>query len=309
MDKTETGRAPPLIIRVPPPVRPEYTNVDFAVVYGIIAVAVVGCLALVARPLNWPAAVVLSLFAIPFFTFWLASENRRHRKFRQSFESKAEPFDLCPVARALLAEWKRPSSPPSPDRVRAVVHEAFPPNEPRATLVWFGIAGKPRVGYYQFEPEIVSPAHRLRSHMYYIWTGLALLTIWALGFLPGFPFRVNLSCLYGALGPALIAATIWAWRTGVRATYVRIAPRMIQFLRYAGTKRKPAIRSYPIEAGTLVVLAHTANKMTLTLACEEAEDRVELSKLPNSRVFIDKVWQALLSTAPTPPLSDEELVG
>jgi hypothetical protein len=110
------------------------------------------------------------------------------------------------------------------------------------------------------------------------------------------------------------AGFLWVWRTAIRPTYIRMAPGVIQVLEYHHRRDKPTIRSYTLDQGTLAVVRgpSTSRKpglITVTLLRGEQKDRLELWRMRKRDAIIERTWQALLSTAPTPPLSDEDLLG
>jgi len=94
---------------------------------------------------------------------------------------------------------------------------------------------------------------------------------------------------------------------------VRFAPGMIQIVRFDLANGKPCIRSYPMTAYTTALLVNPgiqANSwVTLTLSRGDVHDDLPLWQMAKPRQVVTQVLQALMSTAPTPPLSDEELVG
>ena len=106
-----------------------------------------------------------------------------------------------------------------------------------------------------------------------------------------------------------IALAVWVWRGMIRPTYVRMAPGIIQVLEYRYSKSRPTIRSYPMQPGTLVVLTRIRKHLILTLARGESKDMLLFSRMQQPGRKIERAWQALLSTAPTPPLDAEQLVG
>src|SRR5262249_10721129 len=127
--------------------------------------------------------------------------------------------------------------------------------------------------------------------------------------------------LFGAAGigapgewfPTVLSATFvgadvitLAWLILIRPRYVRVAPGIVQFLTFHFTRRKPKIRSYPIEAGTIVVALPSG----VFCFCRGA-NRDDLNpggaKRPIQRP--GRVGRAFLSTNLTPPLSDELLIG
>jgi hypothetical protein len=91
--------------------------------------------------------------------------------------------------------------------------------------------------------------------------------------------------------------------------YVRMAPGVIQILQYGSFKSKPEIRSYPMEAGTVACFARIGKSIFLTLGRGFHKDTLFFSHMRQPQQWIERTWRALLSTAATPPLSEDELVG
>jgi len=75
----------------------------------------------------------------------------------------------------------------------------------------------------------------------------------------------------------------------------------------------PSIRRYPMDSRTLVIVSGAISTdwrpRGFTFVRDGRRDRLSIS-IGRDRVRrVERVCQALLSTAPTPPLSDEDLVG
>ena len=69
------------------------------------------------------------------------------------------------------------------------------------------------------------------------------------------------------------------------------------------------VQSFPVAPGTVVVLE--GRRIIQQLALRRASQRalLDFTFASSPETASVRIWQALLSTAPTPPLSDEELVG
>jgi hypothetical protein len=106
------------------------------------------------------------------------------------------------------------------------------------------------------------------------------------------------------------AATYALVRLRLWQTYYRLAPGVVQVVRFGLFRRKPAIVSFPMGAGTLVVVS-ALGKTELRIAFKrgEQERRINIVKMRNLDKVAEQFWWALLSTAPTPPMSEDELVG
>ena len=128
------------------------------------------------------------------------------------------------------------------------------------------------------------------------------------------PWAVTGSLLLGAddqegAEVGAVAFALWMWRAVIRPTYVRMAPGVIQILQYRWSSLKPEIRSYPMEAGTIACFARIGKNIFLTLSHGPHKDTLFFSHMRQPQRWIERTWRALLSTAATPPLSEDELVG
>jgi hypothetical protein len=107
----------------------------------------------------------------------------------------------------------------------------------------------------------------------------------------------------------IAAAAAWVWKSGIRPTYFRLAPGIIQVLEYRLWHRKPAVRNYPMQAGTLIVVRREAKSLHATLLRDDRKDALPFRQLRRPAPVVEHFWRAVLSTAPIPALSDEELIG
>jgi hypothetical protein len=173
---------------------------------------------------------------------------------------------------------------------------------------------------WRFHPEIISAADIHRKQRMASLLGLLLLAglmvAQRFGYFagPSFPMVLQLAFHFlvtSGLSFIVAAWALWFWKGSLRPTYMRLAPGIIQVLEYAWFwQPEPArIRSYPIEAGTLAVVVHRDDLTVLTLARGEQRDSLSLSELRSAPEVTRLVWQAVLSTAPTPPLCESALVG
>ena len=140
---------------------------------------------------------------------------------------------------------------------------------------------------------------------------MALAAIWtSRGMPPWVPgIRQFFSGITYFLVAGFIALAVWVWRGIIRPTYIRMAPGVIQVLNYGYSKSKPTIRSYPMQPGTLAIFTRLRKRLILTLARGKNNDMLLFSRMRQPELKTERAWQAMLSTASTPPLSDEELVG
>jgi hypothetical protein len=133
--------------------------------------------------------------------------------------------------------------------------------------------------------------------------GLQLLPSW----LPG--ARALLGGFMYFLVAGVIALAVWVRKGMIHPTYIRMAPGVIQVLECRFRKPRPAIRSYPMEPSTLMLLTRIRKKLILTLSRGDHQDVFSFSEMQQPAQRIERTWQTLLSTAPTPPPSRNELLG
>jgi hypothetical protein len=214
-----------------------------------------------------------------------------------------------PVARALSGIWRSLSRPPAISRVRAVLAEHGVDDAERAIVIGLGVSAIPEPSDVSFEPEVITPDQRFgKAHSTLIWAAV-LLAFSLVGprVIPGFSSGIRGGYLFFAA--AFIIAVRWVWANVVRIGYLRIAPGMIQVLHYRLFSRRPAVRSYPIEAGTVVVLLQFRSFLRLQVARGVHVDEIGLSGVADHKAVAELIWRTLRSTATTPELSETELVG
>lgn len=189
-----------------------------------------------------------------------------------------------------------------------------------ACVVCVGALDPPAPGPYLFEPQIISPTQYLGRGWILVMVagglvGLALLQ--RLNVVPGLN-RVPLGWLRGQtyiFAMAIFFLVRWVWRAVLRPTYIRVAPGMVQLLRYRFAGQEPEITNFPIEAGTLAVALGAMGRRDETVLTSVVLVRGDQSMLiPLSQMGADadtrqKVWEAIMSTAPIPPLSETGLSG
>lgn len=195
-----------------------------------------------------------------------------------------------------------------------------PGNPPRAHIACVGPTNTIAPGPYQFEPEVITPT-RYFGRQWILIAISAVVILAALLRLSGTVSWLN-KIPIGVLGSfgyfyvaILVFGGIWLWRSMIRPTYIRIAPGIIQVLRFPFRGGKPDIRSFPMEAGTLVV-AYTMSQFNkrrtpamLLLVRGEHVETINMWFLKPSEEMLERLWQAIFSTSPIPPLSEETLVG
>ena len=190
-----------------------------------------------------------------------------------------------------------------------------PPSLVRLSRRRCGVLSPPEPDAYRFEPEIISPTRMSALKLLTLPTGLLLFGIvCALIQLtqPGlFRFLLALFALLsaGAVFHGLFAAYGWAIRLLFLPRYIRLAPGIIQVLTYPPFSRKPTIKSFFIERGCVVVVEGERATQRLAVARKSDHALLNLNYMPYDETFEKRLWASLLSTVPTPPLSEEDLIA
>ncbi len=225
-----------------------------------------------------------------------------------------------PAAAALLALRSRgalwPAATAAAGALQAV-RDSAPQRPPRARVIVVGATAPPSGGEVYFEPQIISPTQFLWKRMFVMLPAAVITAVAVLDWLGVWPFTVlHLGRHFGSFAWFLITGVTvgcaWIWRTAIRPTYVRLAPGIVQVMEYRLRGAKPTIHSYPMIPGTVAVVVQIGAKphqAIVTLARGERSDVLPLSQMRDAVQLVPHVWNALLSTAPTPPLDETELLG
>ena len=260
------------------------------------------------------AALLLSSVLLGAFVAW--RQAMASRRAREAMLGRYPGIEADPVVAAILAEWRTyPWLFNMPHRVRdaMIAARAFPAD--RAQIVCVGPVDVPDVGEYRFEPYIITAAEILGRRLILLLIAVALFAGSLLQMLYAIPWQwFNSGAMWFPLVLVLSGSLGWFWRATVRPTYVRAAPGIVQVVEYRLGRCKPVIRSYPMEAGTLVVVftpdLHERRVVhTVALLRRNCRDILPIGHLRNNAEAIEHIWWALLSTAPIPQLDEAELVG
>lgn len=319
METDHTIRPRPDIVFVPPPDGP---GIPRQRVIGIITwcgfvflVVLVVSTALGGFPTALWASLLVTFGLVALVVSVVSRRMTRAQQVaRQMFLERRPEVRDDPTAATLAKAWKVPDRVPKVGDVQAALREvrAESAND-RARIICYGEPEVPEVGALRFEPEIITPTGAVWRELFWIVIAGVLLGLFVLDYvrlLPAwFPSMRNFIGLAYFLVAGAVALGLWVWKGLIRPTYVRMAPGIIQVLEFRSSRSKPTIRSYPIEPGTLVVLTRIRKRLTLVLARGDQKTSLQLSRMQNPERRIERTWQALLSTAPTPPLSDEDLLG
>jgi hypothetical protein len=238
--------------------------------------------------------------------------RRRYRVGRDAVLAQVRERGPSGAAQSLESQWKKPREPPDDDAVARTLAQGPPPASGRVVVLTPTCV--PHVGYLSFEAEIVAPTQLFSGWWQASVGATAVGALFLANYLGLLPSRIgSASSAFNALATMLVigfvAGAVWAWFAVLRPKYVRLAPGMIQIMRFGIGRSRPAIRSYPMDAGTLAILRGEGSRLTLTLLREGRRDTIPISQMRHRQRVLERVWQALLSTAPTPPLSEEELIG
>jgi hypothetical protein len=303
---------PPAIIQLQPPLRPgTRPAVMWLVVVGLSAIAVGSATILWDSPLALLSVGYAALGLIALWRFRRGNSIYRetHARFLTQLASQDE--QLADEFRRL---WSKRYVVPDQHRIVEVLVRLARYGPPRARIFYFGQWEVPEPDDFRFEPEVISSVRRRARQFRAIpLAGVAFLLLCAT-FLVG--HWAVLPLLFAFLGAflAFFAVSVWVaivrfFEFFCRSAYLRLAPGVIQVLRYSAGKRKPRISSFPIEAGTTVLVEGRWLINCIMLARGDLPESVRLTFVKNPAHVSGRIWMALLSTAPTPPLSDEELVA
>jgi hypothetical protein len=252
-----------------------------------------------------PVVVVVA----PIFVVRLLRQSRRNAA-REAWLRAHNPWQPTVLSWDLMQLWCIYDELPATKVIRAFVQRYAEALEAtaRSVVLYSGTSDPPPVGDYRFEPVVVRSAELSVRRIVLIQVCVFLA---ALAAILALNIRFNFGLVGESLG-ALIAILgmlfVGFWLRGMRPCYLRVAPRMVQVLRYPALGQRPTIHEYPLAAGTVIVLSSIDCGLHVLLSRRTLEDRVGLSRRQASAT-LDDLWRALLSTAPTPPLPDDALVG
>lgn len=316
---TEAGKRPPVVVTsiAPPAVasRPSY-----GVLIGAVPLWFFGIGSLIAglkvRPfLGWWSLLLIAQAAVCGFFAWQLS-RAFVREVRAIRRRGPETSELSPpavdveaaISGAILRQWTHPDSPPRAAAVLEAVRSIE--REPAvARLICLNVAEIPPAEDYRFEPEIIPPIRSLAFPLGFAAVGAAIVAAWAMQFVPGVPWRFDLWSVPCLVIPALVFGMMSLWALWIRPQYVRCAPGVIQMLRYSWRGGPPTVRSYPMTAGTVVVVSRKGKELTVALFRDGLKDTLAVAEMTRAKEVEEIVWKSLRSTAPIPRLDESELLG
>lgn len=178
---------------------------------------------------------------------------------------------------------------------------------PAHAIVKFQELGEPRD--LAFEPVIAfaSLAVKMNTAAKTVWVLVTvaacalMIALRELGNLPlprfGY-FSVITAVVIGA------GAAVFLW-----PTYLRIVPGRIDILRYRLWSRKPTVETIDLRQANVLVNLHRSIVYIQTTDHTRFWRAIGLGAVRNGKDVAHAILQAAISTAPTPPLPDDELVG
>ncbi|MGD8450454.1 MAG: hypothetical protein PVJ57_01430 [Phycisphaerae bacterium] len=309
-------RLPPLITRVPAPepAPDQGWPIGTAIVLAFLAVFLLfvgGSWFTLAGGVLLGAVVLSGLVA-----WFLAGQMRIAAVERAAHVARFPEWEADTLAKTLSALWSPPYSLLDAKIALLAIGSAPDPDPPRAHLVCIGAVDLPEIGDYRFEPLVITPTRFLGRQL---WLAALVLLIVAFSaaralYSAFFTGGDTVAPIFMLLCAAATLPAAWVWRSAIRPTYIRLAPGIVQIVAFPFGRGKPNIRSYPMSAGTVVLVQRLPGKRAclprvITLARDGQRDDLPLHQMHGRAEVTERLWQALLSTAPTPPLSDEELLG
>ena len=303
-------RPPTRVFRMPRPVPPP--AVTWLILFAVIPciVLVISVWHVVGNGYRWmwfiPTVFVLSM--IP----WERRRLRRKQVLREQWMSRHAAELADPVAREVTRLWQdswlNSSLGASVERSK----EAQAAARESALVFVAGDIDVPQVGDMRFEPEILSSSRKAVILLKSPWFWIQTLTLVYISWGPGGTFR-SIGTAYNVLFALLMYGLVtWILISAIfRPRYQRFAPGIVQFIKFPCFDTRPEIRSYPMIPGTIAIVlrAYRGGGIVVQMKRGRASDFLVIEKSGNTQTAMERMWQALLSTAPTPPLSEEDLVG
>ncbi len=181
----------------------------------------------------------------------------------------------------------------------------------RAWVICSGAVSPPDELTDYFEPRIVTPTRSIWRMLWPVPVALAWL---ALGLNNSFglvPIVQGVSTrglgYFVVLG--IIGSIAWSIGAGLMPQYIRFAPGLIEVLQFGLLRRTPEITPYPIEPGTVLWVERVWPAVRVTLIRDAQSETVELQNMRRPEEVERWLWDAVLSSAPTPPVPQDGLVG
>ncbi len=299
-------RVPPRVVRVPPPkvaVVP-FLTLPLVLWAGLLVLLGSSTAPAWAKPFWYGGLLTAAGVGLVGECRHRVRLNRRRREWLERHRN----WDADRVAARLDGLWFFLNRPPTTRAIREIVQESAPENA-QAAVVCLGAFDVPEPGDYRFEPEVLSSGQTNRMDGIVV-AALAFLVVFAvgagldaLGWVPHGPGEY-----WFAIATVASTGIYLFWRYALRPTYVRVAPGVVEVLTYALGRSTPRIRRYAVSPGFLCIVSQGWARVSVTLINSRNHDEFQVTAR-RSEPIVDTLLRALVSTAPTPPLSREELVG
>ena len=178
---------------------------------------------------------------------------------------------------------------------------------PTEALVKFKTLGEPRD--VAFEPVVAFASLAVKQHA-------AAKTVWVLTTIAACGLMIALRELGNLPLPRFgyfTVATAMVFGGGVAVflwpTYLRIVPGRIDILRYRLWSRKPTVETIDLREAHVLVNLHRSIIYIQTSDHTRFWRAIGLGAVRHGKEVAHAILQAAISTAPTPPLPDDELIG
>ncbi len=278
------------------------------------------------------ASALILGFSIPF-----AWRRAIREEAAAKIEEDPEPqTNSHPAGKELSDAWSTSRRMPKLAAIQACLRRHPPSVHTAGRIVILGDFDVPEIKDDFFEPIILTPTQMVWNRLLFGLIGVVLIALGMLGFVGLIPPDLGWIFLSGGVGHLVLAGCLWFWRNCVRPAYIRLAPGIVELLRYPALReRKPKVRSYPIDDGVLVVVANKLRMadyvksrqhklagwrkkameearffgMTITLVRDSQKDRIRLTYMQDAGHVLESLWRAILSTARRPIQSDQDLIA
>ncbi len=181
----------------------------------------------------------------------------------------------------------------------------------RAWVICSGAVSPPKHVTDYFEPRIVTPTRSIWRMLWPVPVALAWLALGlnnSFGLVPvvqgvstrGFGYFVVLG---------IMASLGWIIGVGFTPEYIRFTPGLIEVLRFTLSRRAPQVTRYPIGPGTVLWVERLWPGVRVTLVREEQTETLHIESMGRPEEVEQWLWDAVLSSAPTPPTPQDTLVG
>jgi hypothetical protein len=303
MSDTPPQRTAPRIIWVPLDDRHEKPRWSVAVVpaVGVALLLYINPLALLAA---LPGVVCVGCWAV--FRARRAARNRRRlqeRMVQEHPESVDDPFSVALFDLRRGTVWDSEVA----QATRKAIVAAGGGEPANAVIVCMTPLDFARTDKIGSEPQIITPTELLWK----LFRTLVLMLVGAAACMacPRVVFWLNGVPLLIVSG---IFAMVLAWRRWFDPTYVRYAPGIVQVVRFHPGVAKPKINSYPMEAGTFVLVLPDDDDFSvakLVLLRGSQDDTVSIWHARDREKLMRSIMPAMMSTDPIQKLDDEQLIG